>query len=153
MAKPNKNEMVDTPEFLLLLKQWAEVRTQAATLAKQESELRDKVYEMAFPKVVADQNAVGTFNVNLPNNWLLKTVAKFNVTVDAPLLQTMKKELIDRLGIPVDSIFKYKPELSLTEYNKQSDVVKTELSSIVTFKRAKPTIELVPPKTENISPE
>lgn len=148
MTKAAQIPVTETPEFLELLKQWSETRQQAAVLAAKENELRLAVYSKAFPQLEADNNAKGTFNVPLPNNWKLKTEAKFNASVDAEVLSTMRDNLLLVQKIPVDTVFKYKPDLSLTGYNALSDEQKKSLADIVTFKRAKPTLELVPPKTE-----
>lgn len=140
-------EKIENEATLLLLKEWSEIRAKAAELAIRESELRDQLFNNAFPEVAKDNNAKGTFNKALPNGWKLKLEAKFNVNVDKAVLSSIKQNLIDVHKVSVDEIFSYTPQLSLTEYNKQSDAVKKLLSNIVTFKRGKPSIELIAPKT------
>lgn len=131
-----------------LLAAWERTANEAKELKALEMKLRNEVLKEFFDFDYDDRK--GTTNYPLPNNHKLKAVFKLNYKLenkDGETL-TMMGEL-ERAGLVpelVNRLVKWKPELSVSEYNKLSPEHKEIVDNVLVTTPATPSIEIVAPK-------
>ena len=160
-AKPETAE-VRSP--FKLLAEWEEAAKRLAEYKELESKLRMEAFATFFPQPV-----IGTNNYELQGDYKLEGVRKQNHTVKKPV--EFKGDTVDAVNGVIDDmeklgergkliakrIFKWKPEISVTEYkllytdaDEKDDKVAQRLLSLVNrvveIKDAAPTLEIVAPK-------
>lgn len=116
-----------------------------------EIEMRKAVFAAYF------KHDKGTENIDLGQGYKLKGVAELNYNLDKTKVDDVLdgiEKMGERGAIIVETLVKYKPELSLTEYKKlaESDnqVDKNALAliqSVITTSPGSPTLTIVPPAT------
>lgn len=128
---------------------------QAAAAAKDnEMELRLIVANLGF-KFDKNEERKGTENIELGDGYKLKAVFAMRASVnnkdDAADKMLTKLEKTGPEGkFIADRIVKWKPELSLTEYNQLDKKFKAIVDEVVTFTVATPALELVVPKDKKV---
>lgn len=131
-----------------LIQNWLDAKAAAASAVEIERQLRQAVMLSFYPD---EQPEKGTFNQELGNGYKLKFGFKQNLTLNAALVNDVLSE-IERTGedgkFVAERLVKFKPELSLTEYNQLSADHRRLIDRIVTTKAASPTIEFVEPKAK-----
>lgn len=100
----------------------------------------------------------GTNNYDLGNGWTLKGVVKNNYRLAANDKVDDALDKIEKLGergkFIAERIFRYKPDLSLTEYkgldltNPTDAAVKAIVDEVLTIQPGMPSLEIVAPKTK-----
>ena len=131
-----------------LIQNWLDAKATAASAVEIERKLRQAVMLSFYPD---EQPEKGTFNQELGNGYKLKFGFKQNLTLNAAFVNDVLSE-IERTGedgkFVAERLVKFKPELSLTEYNQLSADHRRLIDRIVTTKPASPTIEFVEPKAK-----
>ena len=131
-----------------LIQNWLDAKSAAASAVELERNLRQAVMLAFYPE---QQPEKGTFNQGLGNGYKLKFGFKQNLNLNAALVNDVLSE-IERSSedgrFIAERLVKFKPELSLTEYNNLSDNHRRIIDRIVTTKPASPTIEFVEPKAK-----
>lgn len=141
-----------------LLNEWLDAQKALTKAKDEEMKLRKQI---VADIIQAKPGEKGTRNFELNAGYKLKAVLKLNYKlnndeVDATL------DRIEKLGdegkFIVDRIVKFKPELSVTEYNSLNDRAANgdvmakafikELNKILTIEDASPSLELVEPKAK-----
>lgn len=135
-----------------------EAKTALGKAVETEIALRKEVKARYFPDA---GDTKGTFNFDLGNGYKLKLKNGEYVKVadtDEQSLETALDAIakIGNLGaVMADELVKFKPELSLTEYNKlkdnddaQAKRIKSIIDKHITITPATPTLEFVEPKNK-----
>lgn len=120
--------------------QWNELQRQLEAIKQQELTLRKELFEEAFANP-----AEGTNTLDLPEGWKLKGNYKLNRKLDEAALPEVLKEL-RKLHVKTDSLIKYKPELSTTEFRKLTPEQEKVLAAAMVTTPGTPSLELVAPK-------
>ena len=131
-----------------LIQNWLDAQSASKAAVELERDLRKAVMASFYPD---EQPEKGTFNQELGNGYKLKFGFKQTLTLNAALVNDVLSE-IERSSedgkFIAERLVKFKPELSLTEYNNLSDTHRHIIDRIVTTKPASPTIEFVEPKVK-----
>ena len=131
-----------------LIQNWLDAKSASTAAVELERNLRQAVMLAFYPE---QQPEKGTFNQELGNGYKLKFGFKQNLNLNAALVNDVLSE-IERAGeegkFIAERLVKFKPELSLTEYNNLSDNYRRIIDRIVTTKPAAATIEFVEPKAK-----
>jgi hypothetical protein len=122
------------------LNEWWRMSQELDKLKAEEMQLRKKIFATYFRAPVE-----GTNTVPLSAGWVLKAAYPITRKVDVPLLTNLGLELAKQ-GLPMDSLIKYKPELSVTDYRKLSDEQRKLLDQVLDIKPGSPQVEIVLPK-------
>lgn len=96
-----------TLEHLML---WYKMKEDLAKLKSAEALLRARIFKKYFPTPVE-----GTNDFTLEDGYVLKAKYSIDRKVDEAALTTLTPQ-IREAGIPLDSLIKYSPELSLRPY-------------------------------------
>jgi len=133
--------MVEVPERVSMetLVEWDATKKQLSQLKMKEALLRKAIFESFFPAPVE-----GTNKFPLNGGWLLKADYPIERKVD-PTSLDLNKERLREIGIPVDDLIRYKPELSKRPYNKLTDEQRTEFDEVLIIKPGSPQLEIVLP--------
>jgi len=140
-------------EQLNLIAEWDMLKKESAALVEREKELRKKCCDLFEDK------SKGTKNLELANGYKLKAVFKHNITLkslnDEIDTVTAVSTVLDKIeatgaaGVLIaERLVKWKPELSLTEYNQLPDNFKQLIDTVIVTTEATPTLELVEPKNK-----
>lgn len=131
---------------------WEQAVKALAAAKDAEAALRKEVLAEAFafdPEALRE----GTENFELGNGYKLKAVFKIsrnlnneNEAVDK-VLSKIEKTGTEGAFI-AERLVKWKPELSVSEYNKLPEKFKKLFDEVVTSKEAMPALELVAPKSK-----
>lgn len=134
-----------------LIKSWNEAKLTLEAAKKLEMELRSKVIESEF----VNHKEKGTENVELGAGYKLKAVFKQSITfVNSNKEGEVEKALtkLEKMGSEgafiAERIVRWKPELSVTEYDKLDTKYRKVIDEIIVTKPATPSLELVEPKVK-----
>ena len=154
-----------------LLKQWFEADDALGALKSKEALLRAAVYREFFIK--KDENGVdilpaeGTNKFDLANKYQLKAQRIINRSIDAAALKQLshtKAELEYKvaqgilmtdeevalhktlLGVSLDELIKYKPELAVKEYRTLTAEELRVFDDVLVIRDGSPQLEIVKPK-------
>lgn len=138
---------------LNLINEWAILKKESAALVEREKELRKKCCDLFEDK------SKGTKNLELINGYKLKAVFKHNITLKSQNEEidtvTAVSNILDKIEatgeagrLIAERLVKWKPELSVTEYNQLSDSLKQLVDTVIVTTEATPTLELVEPKNK-----
>ncbi len=128
------------------LRRWYEVKAELDKLKFRESQLRRFVADGFFANPVE-----GTNTFTLSDGYQLKLVHSINRKVDDAVLVTQRENLI-ALGIPVDKLIKWSPELSKSEYNKLTADQKAAFDVVLVASPGSPQMSIVAPKAKKGPP-
>jgi hypothetical protein len=151
--------MTDTTERDNLIRQWRDKSRQLATLKDEESVLRTQIVATYYDA----EKQKGTEYIELGDGYRLKCEKKMNAKLKTDLLNDAldKCERIgERAKFYVERLFKWKPELSVTEWKDVSeraeggDVDAQKIMEIliggdqtlVTFEPGLPALSFIEPK-------
>lgn len=128
-----------SPELLKKIWEWHEAEAALAALKAREMELRAQIMAAVFldPKI-------GTNTAELPDGWKLKGVAKVNVKIDEPALDSMKEKLREG-GIVLEEVIRYKPDLVAGAYKEYPEHQRKLIDLVLIKSPGSPSLELVPP--------
>ena len=129
--------------------QWTEAAKKLAEAKAVELALRNEVVAINF----ADHKESGTENVELGNGYKLKAVFKLNYSLnntdDAVDKALSKLEKAGTEGAFIaERLVKWKPELSISEYNKLDTKFKKIIDEVIKTSPGTPSLELVEPKSK-----
>lgn len=131
------------------LQKWEEISAQAKELKALEMKLRNEVLYDFFEYDGDDRK--GTTNFPLGGGCKLK--AKFNLYYKLENKEGETLDMLDELAsaseeghFVAERLVKWKPELSISEYNKLSPEQKKIVDRILTVTPGTPSIEIVYPK-------
>lgn len=129
--------------------QWQEANCKLAEAKVIELALRNEVVSMNF----IDHKESGTENVELGNGYKLKAVFKLNYSLnntdDAVDKALSKLEKAGAEGAFIaERLVKWKPELSISEYNKLDTKFKKIIDEVIKTSPGTPSLELVEPKSK-----
>lgn len=108
------SELPDTKVTLADMFRWYEMVEQLDKLKLAEVTLRKRIFGDYFPP---DKRVEGTNTAPLDDGYALKGTYKIDRKVDEAALTTLAPTFREQ-AIPLDSLIKYKPELSVKEYRK-----------------------------------
>lgn len=133
-----------------LIVEWQRLKQQKEALEEQELIARNKVIAFYHEEIT---DLAGTENYDLSGGFKLKlTFAQRHSVPSAENGKAVKAVMEQLKGIGEDGafiaerLFRWKPELSKSEYDRLSPSVKRIVSKVVTTKPAQPTVEIVAPK-------
>jgi hypothetical protein len=121
------------------LQVWYGLQQQLANLRNTEFVQRGRMASFYF----TDPNE-GTNRIDLGGGFDLKLDYKINRNVDEAALLTVTAEQAKALALPMDKLFKWKPELSVTEYRKLNDKQREFVDSLLDIKPGSPSLSIVP---------
>ena len=132
-AEPASQELID----LLTLQQ--AYKAEANKYQAKEREIRDQITAMLTPN-----GSPGRYDRSLANNYRLRLEINENISVDpdkvASTIEAAVAQGLSREYAVV--LIRWKPELSMTVYNKLDTKQKLLLAPMLTSKPASPTIEI-----------
>ena len=140
-------EQVQLDKYAILA-QHQNAAKQLAYWKELEAALRQQVIAEFSTQAV---DCEGTENYDLNAGYKLKIVRKMNYSVtDFEGMETALIQLEDETGSGLlsDRLVKWKPELSVGEYKKLPDPLRSIVSPFVTMKPGLPTVELAEPKSK-----
>jgi hypothetical protein len=120
---------------------WYELQKQLEIVKTQEMALRKKIFAAHYPNPVE-----GTNTVPLTDGWVLKANYPITRKVDKALLSNHVARL-RTLGIAMDDLIDYKPELVLPFYRRLTDEQMKAFDEILIIKPGSPALEIVLPKS------
>lgn len=134
-----------------LIMAWNNAKMQLEAAKKLEMELRSQVIESEF----RNHKEKGTENVELGSGYKLKAVFKLSYSfLNSNKNDEVEKALIklEKLGAEgkfvAERIVRFKPELSVTEYEKLDTKYRKIIDEVIVTKSATPSLELVEPKVK-----
>jgi plasmid stabilization system protein ParE len=140
-----------TQEQAELIMQWEQAKKASANAVELERNLRAQVVA-----AVAAEGKIGTNNYDLGRGYTLKIVKKLSYKIDDSRVDDALAN-IEKLGnegaFVGDRLVKFKPELSISEYNKLDATnpthvrIKSLIDDVLTISDASPTVEIVEPKS------
>ena len=136
--------MTQATEFDLKLAKWREISGQIRALGEQEMALRKELFGEAFATPVE-----GTNTLELAAGWKLKGVYKINRKVDETALPAIREKLAS-VGVSVDPLIKWSPDLEIRAYRAMSDATKSIFDQCLIIKPGAPALELVPPAAKKV---
>lgn len=140
----NPSNVVAMPSNVVVTQQmmneWYETQKQLEALKQKEMELRKKIFGYYFKH---PEEGVNT--APLSHGWVLKGTQPINRKVLPEILQAKQAEM-RKHGIPLDTLVKWKPEISVSEYKKLSPEHRKEFDSVLEIKPGSPALEIVLPK-------
>lgn len=123
------------------LNTWYKLVETLEKVKTQENELRKKIFKFYFPHPVE-----GTNTAPLSGGWVIKGQHKINRKPDEALLSAQKEDL-KAAGIPVDMLFKYKPELAVPIYRTLTEEQLKLVNAVIIIRDdGTPQLEIVKPK-------
>lgn len=147
MAFANPNPNADRDALIL---DWQAKRVQLEALKEAELIARNKVVGHLFEEYTDKE---GTENIDIGGGYKLKLVFAQNFNVPSAEGGKAVKEVIaqlEKLGddgkFIAERLFKWKPEVSKTEYKALPPSMKRIANKVITTKAAQPTIEIIAPK-------
>lgn len=133
---------------------WQNASQNKAKFVAQEKEMRER-----FVLLTGDQSKTkGTEYVPLPNQWSCKITKNLNYTFrkDFDSNKINIDAVVDALSeiaakcengpMYVKDLIKWKPELSIGEYNKLTDEAKNIIDEVIVTSPGSPSLEIIPPK-------
>lgn len=149
------------------LANWYDCQAKLEKLKADELAYRNKVVQYFFPDGLKE----GVNKCDMPEGWELKVTGKINRKVQPELIATVTKELEDlQKRVPEDQrltvsdLVRYKPELSLTDYKKLIEQVKSSsgdtqyfyhqllstFDQLLVMTDGTPSVELLQPKKPKV---
>ncbi|QJI53384.1 DNA binding protein [Alteromonas phage vB_AcoS-R7M] len=140
MPSINEQSVVTSDEIMGMLTNWYNAKEQLDMWKTREAELRKAVFEKAFsdPKE-------GTNTLTLPEGYALKAQHVINRKVDDASFRSLTVKLAE-LGVDVEKLVKYKPELSKSVYNKLNDKQLALMNECVIATPGTPQLSVTKPK-------
>lgn len=126
-----------TQEQLDLIASWNHAACQLTYWKQKEAELRKEI----VAKLTDPSKESGTEHVEIAKGWRLTVLKSLDYKLANP--DGNLKTTLDLNGIAF--VARWKPELSLTEYNKLKPEHKSVLTPFLTIKPSFPQVKLVPP--------
>lgn len=124
-------------DYAQLLREWEEVKAQAAKLKDKEMALRKLLFGVYFPNPVE-----GTNSFLLGEGATLKGVYKFSREVDPGELSAYGQKLVDQ-GISLQALIKWTPGLELKKYRELTAEQRAEFDRVLIIKPGSPSMEIV----------
>lgn len=136
-----------------IIAEWQDAVGVLARAKQRESELRSEVLQGAFQFKGANDSRKGTENFELQGGSKLKAVFKLNFKLEAGDALDKALANIEKTAegkFIAARLVKFKPELSVTEYNQLDDgsKVKAQIDAVLTISAGTPSLELVEPKAK-----
>ena len=131
-------------DFDIKLAQWREIKNQVGELAGREMELRKELFAHAFSKPTE-----GTNTKDLGAGWKLKGIYKISRTIDETALAATREKLA-AIGVSLDPLVKFKPELVTSAYRPLSDATRSIFDQCLIIKPGAPMLDLVPPAEKKL---
>jgi hypothetical protein len=129
------------------ISEWFELQRQLAALKSRESLARANVFKHCFPE--GSYKPEGTNNFELPDHWLLKAVTSLNRTLSIETLRALSEELF-KMGVVVDDLVRWKPELDLPAYRALNDEQRKVFDQALEIKPGTPQMKIeLPAKFKN----
>lgn len=167
-AAPAPDTRTAEQKFHDALRHWQQTKERLDVAKEQEAEARQIAFDLGF----ADWAKEGTNNLPLGNGYVAKGVLKMNYNLVPPVGSTKDKvtavdDVVDDFAkispnegtFIAERLFKWKPEMSVTEYRllceraeNPEDVAAVKmlaaLNTILEIKPGLPTLEIVEPKSK-----
>lgn len=131
------------------LARWEKVSAKAKELKDEEMKLRNELLFDYFKYDGDDRK--GTTNYPLENNCKLKAIFKLNFKLENKNDET--RDMVDELrahsteaAFVADRLVKWKPEISISDYNQLSLEFKTIVDTVLTISPGTPTLDIMYPK-------
>lgn len=121
------------------LEAWRKCALELSRLKDEEMCLRKEVFADAF--VMATE---GANKLALQGGWELKATVPYTRTLDQTKVAELLKEL-KKVKAP-STLIKTKYELSIADYKKLDDEIRSLVDNILTTKPGTPALELIQPK-------
>jgi hypothetical protein len=125
---------------IALIDEWADLKARADKLKDEENVLRRAIANTFF-----SDKEEGSATMKLGDGRSLGATFKINRTVSAEELQVLTPAFHE-VGIPVDGLIKWKPELVVSAYRKLTDAQRAEFDQVLTIKEGMPSLEIREPK-------
>lgn len=135
---------------------WVEAKAALAEGKKLEADLRKKVLAECFPESQTGEPVSGVSTLELGNDYRLK--ADFKLSYKLSNLDDVSKVLdviantFDEGDFIAKKLVKYEPKLSLADYKKLPDNIRSVFDEVLTVTQAAPTVTFVEPKVDKWTP-
>jgi len=130
-----------TPEFEAKLREWHELKAQAAAATKREQEMRRELFAEAFP----DPTEGSKHNkLEIGDGFILQGDYKINRTLDKAALSELAKA--EETAAIVDATVNYEPKLDTRAFKALLPDAKAAISEMVVEKPGTPSLTIVQPK-------
>jgi len=121
-----------------LVSRWERAKAALDAAKKLESALREEIVAAHF-----QQNSTGTHHFDTPDGRDLVCVKKLNYKLDKDTTANAQTEIAVLIGVELATrLVNWKPDLSLSEYNKLPDNAREAIDRALTITPATPTLEL-----------
>lgn len=141
--------MAEIPENAVTekdLEEWFLMGKELKKLRASEILLRKRIFNFYFPE--PDE---GVNKHELDGGYVLKGTYKLTRSVDIGAFDALKEKL-EKEGVSVDRLVKFKPSLVAKEFNKLEGDKLNLFSQTLLIKPGSPTLEIVKPKRETAKP-
>lgn len=133
-----------TPEDLAT---WYKLKEQLAQVKAAEAMLRGRIFKHYFPTPTEGTN---TYDLKDGTGALLKATHVINRDVDKGELDALRSAISaegsNLPALPLDSLIKWEPKLSITEYRKLSDADRAIFDRCLIVKLGSPQVKIEIPK-------
>jgi len=121
-----------------LVSRWERAKAALDAAKKLESALREEIVAAHF-----QQNSTGTHHFDTPDGRDLVCVKKLNYKLDKVTTSDAQQKVAAIVGLELAKrLVNWKPDLSLSEYNKLPDNAREAIDRALTISPATPTLEL-----------
>lgn len=122
--------------------EWYALQGRIKVDTAREKILRARLFKGLFPAPHEGTNTtpIGEFG------WVVKGDYKLNRKIDEGALNANIKRLREEFAIPVDTLIKYKPELSVSAYRKLTEEQVKQFDNVLIVSEGLPGLEIVLPK-------
>lgn len=133
-----------------LLQEQQSLAEEITRLKDREMRLRKACVAVLFPEQASDVNAEGTENFELGAGYIAKCTFKQSYKLD-PKNTKGAENALRELGpegmFIAERVFKWKPELSVSEYRKLPPACKPIVDGVLTITPGAPEFKILPPKS------
>lgn len=118
-----------------LLDEWLQLKAELAAIKKREADLRQMLFEGAFPNPVE-----GTNTVALEDGTIVKGTYKISRNIDEAALPSVLEQMPEAVR---DNLVAYKPSLSVAVYRKLTAEERKTFDQALIIKPGTPTLEVI----------
>jgi hypothetical protein len=126
---------------------WWKLHQELGVLKSREALARKVVFENCFKE--GTYKPEGTNKFELPDHYELKAVTSLNRTIQIETARALAPELA-KLGVMVDDLIRWKPEVSITDYRQLTDEQRKLFDQCLEIKPGSPQLKIeLPAKYKN----
>lgn len=124
------------------LAEWFNAKKELAALKSKEALLRSSIVKHFFPTLVEGTNKQFDDEL-LGSNFRIVAKVPYTREVDAGILEALVPQMREK-KIPVEKLFRWKPEIELKEYRKLTEEERHLVDQCLTIKEGSPQVAIEP---------